>query len=151
MIIIFTLGASNYSLQWSVFVVPRWRCSEVIIYNRYLDEFQRNVVEMRRSCFIFDAYVRKSLDACHIINRKYRYYRIRSDYAGRRGCFVVVTAVACTETPAHGRPPRSPRSRVYASPFRSLHLFACTPYRTPIIALSLFRSCIDRFCCRSRT
>lgn len=30
-------------------------------------------------------------------------------------------------------------------PFRTVYLFACTPYRVPIIALSLFRPCIDRF------
>lgn len=112
--------------------------NEIMIYNKYLEVIQQNVAEMVRSRYTSDTPRQESLDARHIIHRKYRYRRTRSDYDGRRGCFVVVTAVACSETPAHVHPPRSPWSRAHATPFRSIHLFACTLYRAPIIALSLF-------------
>lgn len=47
---------------------------------------------------------------------------------------------------ARARPPAEAAPKpCYATPSRSLHLFACTPYRVLIIALNLFHSSIDRF------
>lgn len=45
---------------------------------------------------------------------------------------------------ASARPPAEAAPKpCYATPSRSLHLFACTPYRVLIIALNLFHSSID--------
>lgn len=64
----------------------------------------------------------------NIIHRKYRYLHRCSDYVDTELCFVVMTAVACVESYAHGHPPPPPprplRSRVTSS--RSIYLFACT-------------------------
>lgn len=47
---------------------------------------------------------------------------------------------------ASARPPAEAAPKpCYATPSRSIHLFACTPYRVLIIALNLFHSSIDRF------
>lgn len=47
---------------------------------------------------------------------------------------------------ARARPPAEAAPKpCYATPSRSLHLFACIPYRVLIIALNLFHSSTDRF------
>lgn len=52
---------------------------------------------------------------------------------------------------ARARPPAEAAPKpCYATPSRSLHLFACTPFRVLIIALNLFHSSIDPIPFRSQ-
>lgn len=77
-----------------------------------------------------------------IIHRKHRYLSWCSDYVGRGwpARWPQSLAPRRSRTPA----PRPLWSRAHAATSRSIHLFACTPYRVPIIALNLFRRSIDR-------
>lgn len=86
----------------------------LFILKNYLDRFQRNVGMTPRSVS------RRRLWSCdgnttRYIHRKYWYHLQRLDYGRLWGCFVVVTAVACVEPLAHGRPARPNRSRACAT------------------------------------